>query len=206
MKWLLLLSVVSLVGVRAKKAEEQPDWAKKDIKDYTDADMQRLLDQWEEDDDPIPADELPDGHPDKPQPQIDLSKLDMNNPESVMQATKKGKTVMMFARVTNFVDKQETEEVTSLWQTGLFNNHVQAERFLIEDDRVMFMFTDGALAWEAKEFLLEQERCDEVQLEQQTYYGKYSKNEKKPEAAGKGEKKGKKKKSKGKGTADKVEL
>ena len=176
------------------------DWAKKDIRDYSDADLERLLDQWDEDEEPTPPDELPDGHPDKPQPQLDLSKLNMDNPDELMMATKKGKTVMMFVRVTDFVDKAETEEVTSLWQTGLYNNHVQAERFVIEDDRVMFMFRDGAQAWEAKEFLLEQERCDEVQLEQQTYYGKYSKNKPKEE------KQKKKKKSKGKGKVTKEEL
>ena len=35
--------------VLAKKAEpdKKPDWAKKDIRDYSDADMERLLDQWE---------------------------------------------------------------------------------------------------------------------------------------------------------------
>ena len=176
------------------------DWAKKDIRDYSDADLERLLDQWEEDEEPTPPDELPDGHPDKPQPQLDLSKLNMDNPDELMMATKKGKTVMMFVRVTDFVDKAETEEVTSLWQTGLYNNHVQAERFVIEDDRVMFMFRDGAQAWEAKEFLLEQEQCDEVQLEQQTYYGKFSKNKPKEE------KQKKKKKSKGKGTVTKEEL
>ena len=48
----------------------------------------------------------------------------MDNPDELMMATKKGKTVMMFVRVTDFVDKAETEEVTSLWQTGLYNNHV----------------------------------------------------------------------------------
>merc|ERR1712172_152078 len=67
-------------------------------------------------------------------------------------ATKKGKTVMMFVRVLDFVDKAETEEVTSLWQTGLYNNHVQAERFVIEDDRVMFMFRDGARLGRPKSF------------------------------------------------------
>merc|ERR1719370_2828545 len=115
-----------------------------------------------------------------------------------MQATKKGKTVMMFAKIHNFVSRDETEEISSLWQTGLYNNHVQSERFLIEDDRVMFMFRDGAYAWEAKEFLVEQERCEEVQLEQQTYYGKYSK--KKPEEE---VKKPKMKKSKAKGSVTK---
>merc|ERR1711874_359617 len=164
-------------------------------------DLERLLDQWDEDEEPIPVDELSDGHPDKPQPQMDLSKLDMSNPDELMKATKKGKTVMMFVRVTAFVDRDETEEITALWQTGLQNNHIQAERFLIEDDRVMFMFRDGAFAWDAKEFLLEQERCEEVQLEQQTYYGKNSKG--KP--AEKGKKKKKKKKSKVKDSATKDE-
>ena len=40
----------------------------------------------------------------------------------------------------------------------------------------MFLFHDGSLAWEAKDFLLSQPRCDEVQLEQETYYGKNSEN------------------------------
>ena len=34
----------------------------------------------------------------------------MDNPDELMMATKKGKTVMMFVRVTNFVDKAETED------------------------------------------------------------------------------------------------
>jgi len=41
----LLFLNVSLIW--AKKSKEQPDWAKKDIRDYSDADMERLLDQWE---------------------------------------------------------------------------------------------------------------------------------------------------------------
>lgn len=196
-----LLALLALGLARKAKEGEKPEWAKKSISDYSEADLERLLDQWEEDEEPVPADELPDGHPDKPQPQLDLSKLDMNNPDDLMKATKKGKTVMMFVRVTDFVDRAETEEVTSLWQTGLYNNHVQAERFVIEDDRVMFMFRDGAQAWEAKEFLLDQERCEEVQLEQQTFHGKHSKNKPKEEV-----KKKKKKKTKGKGTVTKEEL
>ena len=49
----------------------------------------------------------------------------MNNPESMMKMAKKGKTVMMFVRVTEFVSKEDTETITSIWQTGLYNNHVQ---------------------------------------------------------------------------------
>ena len=84
------VSIFTLVDVKKSSNGEKPDWAKKDIRDYSDADLERLLDQWDEDEDPIPADELPDGHPDKPQPQIDISKLDMSNPENVMKMTKKG--------------------------------------------------------------------------------------------------------------------
>ncbi len=61
--------------------------------------MQRLYDQWEEDDDPIPVDELPDHDPRKPRPSVDFSKLDMSDPESVIRATKKGQTLMMFVKV-----------------------------------------------------------------------------------------------------------
>eukprot|EP00092_Neocalanus_flemingeri_P024353 GFUD01026409.1.p1 GENE.GFUD01026409.1~~GFUD01026409.1.p1 ORF type:complete len:214 (-),score=101.37 GFUD01026409.1:169-810(-) len=205
--YILCLSLLLLTSAKKASDEAKPDWAKKSITDYTDADLERLLDQWDEDEEPIPADELPDGHPDKPQPQLDMSKLDMSNPEEVMKLTKKGKTVMMFVRITNFQTREETEEITSLWQTGLYNNHVQAERFLIEDDRVMFMFRDGGYAWEAKDFLVEQERCLEVQLEQQTYKGKFAPEEDEPkEKKDKKDKKKKKKEKKVKATIEKVEL
>ena len=54
-----------------------------------------------------------------------LGKLDMNNPEGMMKMSKKGKTVMMFVRINNFKDKEETEEISSIWQTGLYNSHIQ---------------------------------------------------------------------------------
>ena len=47
----------------------------------------------------------------------------------------------------------------------------QAERFAIEDDRVLYMFREGSQAWEAKDYVIEQEQCEEVMLEQQTYLG-----------------------------------
>lgn len=41
--------ILALVFTRAKKFKDdkKPEWAKKDIRDYTDADMERLLDQWD---------------------------------------------------------------------------------------------------------------------------------------------------------------
>merc|ERR1719464_2701419 len=176
---LKVLFCLSVLSCQAKKNKdgEKPAWTKKDVKDYTDEDLQRLLAQWEEDEEPIPPDELPEGHPDRPVAPVDFSKLDMNNPEAVMKATKKGKTIMLFAKINQFVSREETEEVSSLWQTGMYNAHIQSERFLIEDNRVMFSFKDGSYAWEAKDFLIEQERIEDVQLEQQTYKGNYAEEE-----------------------------
>lgn len=47
---LYFATVLCLLGqLEAKKSkdEEKPAWAKKDIRDYTDADLERLLDQWD---------------------------------------------------------------------------------------------------------------------------------------------------------------
>lgn len=36
------------------------------------------------------------------------------------------------------------------------------------------MFKDGAHAWQAKDFLVEQERCESVTIESKVYHGKHS--------------------------------
>merc|ERR1739840_13627 len=100
--------------------------------------------------------------------------MGMNNQEQVMAASKKGRTIMLFAKINKFQSRQETEEVSSLWHTGLYNAHIHGERFLVEDMRVMFSFKDGSYAWEAKDFLIEQERVEDVQLEGKTFKGKFA--------------------------------
>merc|ERR1711910_124684 len=198
-----IVLLVCIAGVISKE-----DWTgrQKDVRDYSDADMHKLLEEWDKDEEPIPPDELPDGHPDKPRPPLDITKIkNINDPDEIMKISKKGQTVMLFVKVSEFNgDRDEVGELTSLWQTGLMNNHVSSERFQIEDDRVMFLFHDGADAWEAKDFFIEQERCEEVQLEQKTYHGKYSKSQLKEEK--KEKKETKKKKKKAKKSKDKEEL
>jgi hypothetical protein len=103
-----------------------------------------------------------------------MSKIDPSNPESILQMTKKGKTVMMFVSVSGNPDKIEAEEITKLWQTSLWNNHIQAERYMIDTNRAIFMFKDGAQSWQAKDFLVDQERCESVTLENQVYEGVYA--------------------------------
>lgn len=41
------LLLTSMVSCKKFEKEKKPDWAKKDIRDFSDADMERLLDQWE---------------------------------------------------------------------------------------------------------------------------------------------------------------
>lgn len=41
------LLLTSMVSCKKFGDKEKPEWAKKDIRDFSDADMERLLDQWE---------------------------------------------------------------------------------------------------------------------------------------------------------------
>ncbi|XP_058464507.1 LDLR chaperone boca [Malaya genurostris] len=177
-KYQLIAIVVAALCIclHAKKfkEDEKPAWAKKDIRDYTDADLERLLDQWEEDEEPLEPDELPEHL--RPSPPIDISQMDMTRPEDILKASKKGKTLMSFVTVNGNPAREETEEITKLWQTSLWNNHIQAERYLIDDNRAIFMFKEGSQAWEAKDFLVEQERCLQVTIENKDYKGKHNKD------------------------------
>lgn len=88
---LVLLSLVAFSLVNAKKAEEQPDWAKKDPIHYTDVDVERLLEQWDEDDE-VDEDDIPEHK--RPPPKVDMSKLDPSNPESFLKLSKKGWSIL----------------------------------------------------------------------------------------------------------------
>lgn len=196
----LLLAFVVIQVILAKKSKEgdKPTWAKKDIRDYSDADLERLLDQWEvskkfkvrffgwiiyvyiyliqkEDEEPLEPDELPEHL--RPQPKIDFSKLDTSNPEDLLKASKKGRTLMTFVSVDGNPTRDEAETITKLWQTSLWNNHIQAERYMVDDHRALFLFKDGAQAWEAKDFLVQQERCKSVSVENKEYPGLLTKDE-----------------------------
>lgn len=41
------LLLLALASSKKYSKEEKPEWAKKDIRDYSEADLERLLDQWE---------------------------------------------------------------------------------------------------------------------------------------------------------------
>ncbi|XP_075231965.1 LDLR chaperone boca isoform X2 [Lycorma delicatula] len=159
------------------KEEEKPSWAKKDIRDYSDADLERLFDQWEEDEEPLEDDELPEHL--RPQPKIDFSQIKDSDPESLLKLSKKGRTLMVFVQVDETLSREQTEDLTKIWQTGLWSNHIQAERYLVDDNRAIFLFKDGSQAWDAKDFLIEQEGCRDVTVENKVYEGKHVKLSKK---------------------------
>ncbi|XP_067827721.1 LRP chaperone MESD [Heptranchias perlo] len=177
--WLLLL--VLCAGAAGEENRPKAGRKKKDIRDYNDADMARLLEEWEKDDD-IEEGDLPEHK--RTSPPIDFSKIDASNPESLLKVTKKGKTLMMFVTVSGNPTEKDTEEITSLWQGGLYNANYDVQRFVVGSDRAIFMLRDGSYAWEIKDFLINQERCADVTVEGQTYPGKGAekkKNETKPD-------------------------
>ncbi|KAK0067744.1 LDLR chaperone MESD [Biomphalaria pfeifferi] len=152
------------------KSDASEKWKKKDIRDYNDVDIERLYEQWEEaDDDELEEDELPEWK--KEPPKMDLSKLDPSDPEGFIKMSKKGRTLMMFATVSGNPSEAETEKISMLWHSSLFNAHIETQRYVVGSNRVLFMLTDGAKAWEIRDFLVKQDRCEEVSIEGQTYPG-----------------------------------
>lgn len=85
---IIAVALVSLAALSlAKKAEQRPEWAKKDPIHYTDADVERLLEQWDEDEE-IDEDDVPEHK--RPPPKMDLNQFDPTKPEDFLKASKKG--------------------------------------------------------------------------------------------------------------------
>lgn len=55
----------------------------------------------------------------------------MSNPENILKLSKKGQTLMVFVSVLDEIPRAQTEEITKLWQSSLWNNHIQAERLVL---------------------------------------------------------------------------
>ena len=45
---------------------------------------------------------------------------------------------------------------------------------MVDSNRAIFMLKDGAAAWQLKNFLIQQDRCYEVTIDNKNYYGKGS--------------------------------
>lgn len=170
-----ILTILSVSSANDSGKTKQKSWRDKDIRDMTEADLENLLDQWEENEEPLPPDELPEHL--RPSPKIDLSQIDVSNPDNVLKMTKRGKGVMMFVDVDKDISTDQADIVMRIWQSSLQNNHIIAERYPIDPKRSVFLFREGSQAIDAKNYLLEQPELSHVTLEGQTYYRDKRKNE-----------------------------
>ncbi|CAK5083916.1 unnamed protein product [Meloidogyne enterolobii] len=137
--------------------------SKKDVRDYTEAELDKLYEQWAEND-------LEDDDEQENKPKT------ANSPDDLLKMTKKGQSVMMFVSVANPVDnskstKELTEKISAQWQQSFFNNHIDAQNYVVDDDRILFLFKEGQQAWDARDFLIKQSECKEIQLEGRTIPG-----------------------------------
>ncbi|XP_011257653.1 LDLR chaperone boca isoform X2 [Camponotus floridanus] len=164
----ILLITILLVSSTTQTQQKKKSWRDKDIRDMTDADLEHLLEQWEENDEPLEPDELPEHL--QPTPKIDLSQMDTSNPDNLLRMTKKGKGVMMFVDLKPDISEQQAEIVMRIWQTSLQNNHIIAERYPIDVKRSIYMFREGSQAVDAKNYLLQQPELSHLTLEGRTYY------------------------------------
>ena len=69
-----------------------------------------LYEEWEKnDEDKIPEDELPYGHPDRPQKSFKLEDINPSDPESIKRATKLNKNVIVVATLTGNPTRYTTD-------------------------------------------------------------------------------------------------
>lgn len=173
---LLFITDTARCDSSAKSKNGMPGKRKlpKDPLYITELDLENLYDEWEDsDDEKLPPDELPPGK--RPAPMLQLPKEGesfSDNPEKFLMASKKGQTVMAFVSVAGNPTKEDTELLTQRWQVGLVNMHMKCERFVVADDRAIFVFEDGALAFEAKDFLVDQPEVKEYTIENRSWHGK----------------------------------
>lgn len=169
---LSLLQLTRLTNTATQKPSKKP--LPKDPGFITDADLESLYDQWEEtDDEKLPPDELEPHLRPRPSFGSDTVEKLSSNPEKLLSLAKKGKPVMAFVNVAGDPpNRQRTEELTGRWQIGLQNAHVKVNRFVIEDNRVLFVFEDGSNAYEYKQYILDQPEVSEYSIDGQTFHGK----------------------------------
>ncbi|CAF1974977.1 unnamed protein product [Rotaria magnacalcarata] len=155
---------------------------RKDPRDFTENDVNNLFEQWEEnDEDVLPEDERHDFHIRHPYgkhkpPSFTPEDLAGQDRDKLIKMSKKGQTVMMFASVSGNPTRRETEEITQIWWAALKNALYDVAKYIVDDSRVLFLLQDGSQAYEVKDYLVQQDRCQEVTIDNRPYYGKGAKD------------------------------
>ena len=104
---------------------------------------------------------------------LDLNTLKSKDVNELKMLGKKNKAVMMFVSLAGKPTRRETDELTAIWQNSLFNANYEVTRYIVEDDRAIFMVKDGSLVYEIKDFLVKQEKCLEVTIDNEKFDGQH---------------------------------
>ncbi|XP_028402679.1 LDLR chaperone boca-like [Dendronephthya gigantea] len=174
----LLFSIFYFFALgETKKKDKEKTKIGKDVLDYTESDIYRLADQWDENDEEYDPDDYDDNDPRKPPPSnagFDPSQFN-GDPMAMMKLAKKGKTVMVFVQVGEKFDKKEADKITERWHHSLFNAQFQIQRYMVSDRRAIFLLQDGSTAWDIKDFLIKQPECESVEFDNQKFPGSAAK-------------------------------
>ena len=49
------------------------------------------------------------------------------------------------------------------------------DRYVVDDNRILFLLQDGSQAFDVKDYLVQQDRCEEVTIDNRPYPGKGAK-------------------------------
>ncbi|CAF1044472.1 unnamed protein product, partial [Didymodactylos carnosus] len=149
---------------------------KKDLRDYSDDDIEKLYQQWEENDsDKLSSDEQNDYYHRYRQQERSYPDLSMNYGEEKAKIMKKGLIQNLFVTLSGKPTKRETEDISEIWYLGLKNALYDIRKYVIDDDRVLFVAEDGSQSFDIKDFLIQQDRCNMVSIDNQVYYSNEAK-------------------------------
>jgi len=98
--------------------------------------------------------------------QMDLSKLDMSDPLSVTAAAKAGQPIMVFVDIRGDPTEDERDQITLFWEANMLNAHnIEARRFMIKSNRVIFQLDRGENIIELAAVLRREARCFSFEIE-----------------------------------------
>ena len=75
-------------------------------------------------------------------------------------------------QVDKKLSEKEADAISDVWHTGIKNGGIGVQRFSVGDNRFIFMFEDGAEAFKAKSFIIDQPECLSVEIENQKTIGR----------------------------------
>ena len=119
LKYMFSVWICVTVLLSALVADKEPKGKKikaekigKKLTDYSDADIERLLDQWDANDEEYDDEDEDDPRLKKPEPGPTINMNDFKGkPEELLKMSKKGKPLMMFVTVAGNPTQKQAEKV-----------------------------------------------------------------------------------------------